>query len=80
MKNQVRAMNEKDFVEAQKENVFQDGVVKLEKESIKMNNNILTFNGREDLDSAINEKFPYDEICCDIKYMFLELIGDSEDE
>ena len=37
MKNQVRAMNEKDFVEAQKENVFQAGVVKLENErGIKM--------------------------------------------
>ena len=37
MKNQVRAMNEKDFVEAQKDNVFQAGVVKLENErGIKM--------------------------------------------
>ena len=32
MNNQIRAMNEKDFVEAQQENVFQAGVVKLEKE------------------------------------------------
>ena len=69
MKNQFRAMNEKDFVEAQKENVFQAGVVKLENErGIKMS----------DITPQAGDVWKHKLTYADIRILFVADEGDEQ--